>query len=247
VISKSLIVGVGLAGVGLGLAGAFSTPAEATGLTTSCSASTVVGSCTGSFVVATCNTDWSNVHVLVSLFNSSVYAPMTSMSLTVSGTVQFNAGSYITNGGSSPENATQIENSSFFFSTSNSGLAAALAALAPAPVASTSQSVAGLATSSTFTLSTSPGTAFSSSVTGPLADFEQAGGGNANVLVTTYTENLLASTGGNITSSVSTADTLTLSWVYNYGVAAPEPISASVLASGLLGLGMLRRRKRSRT
>jgi hypothetical protein len=248
VISKSLVIGVGLAGVGLGLAGAFSTPADATGITYSCSASTVIGSCVGSFVTNTCNTDWTNVHVGIDLFNTSVYAPMTSFSLVVSGTIQFLAGSIITNGGSSTETAIQSETSTFSFTTTNSGLQAALNALSPPTQATTSQTTTSLAPGHIFTLSTVPVTGFSSTVNGGsfLSDFEAAGGGTSTITVNTTTFNNLAYTGGNTTSSVSTADTLTLSWVYNYGVAAPEPVSLSILGSGLFGLGLLRRRKRNR-
>jgi hypothetical protein len=248
VISKSLIVGMGLTGVGLGLAGSFATPAEAGPYL--CSASTTIGSCSQT-IVQTAQTDWTgtNVDFIMNLFNSAKYGPMTGLTLTVTGTINFGAGSTITNTTTSPETYTYSETSSFSFQNSISALQTAINALSPPPIASESQTTTSLGVGGIYTLSTAAGTAFTSTLTGPVFAFEAANGtsvsgGTTNLYADTKTGETVFGGGGNAGLSVTTFATLTLSYVYNYGVAAPEPLSAAVLGSGLLGLGMLRRRKK---
>lgn len=242
-ISKSLIVGMGLAGVGLGLGGAFSTPAQAAGYV--CGAvAPAVGSCSQVVTVALTKTEWSNVSFILHLFDPTTYGPMTGMSLTVSGAINFGPNSTITNNSATSQTFTYKETTAFSFTSTNGALQTALSTLSPAPTATDSQSVTGLASSATFTLSTTPGVAFSTSLSGPIIDFEQAGGGTSTVLADTLTSQTTTGGGGNVVSSVTTSATLTLSYVYYYGTTVPEPLSAAVLGSGLLGLGMLRRRNK---
>ena len=241
-ISKSLIVGVGLAGAGLGLAGAFSAPAQASGYT--CGAvAPAVGSCSQTVSVALTKTDWTNVSFILHLFDPTTYGPMTGMSLVISGSINFGPNSTLTNTSAGLQTDTFTESTSFTFASgASSALLSALNALNA--TATDAQSVTNLASGATFTLSTVAGTSFSVGLNGPLADFEQNGGGTNTILVDTKTTATTVTSGGNANSSVTTSATLTLTYVYNYGTTVPEPLSAAVLGSGLLGLGMLRRRNK---
>jgi hypothetical protein len=251
VISKSLIVGMGLTGVGLGLAGSFAPPAEASPYI--CSASTIIGSCTQTLTQPLTQTEWTgtSVDLVMNLFNSQKYGPMTGISLVLSGTINFGSNSTITNTTTSTENYTFIETSSFTFSSALSALQSAINALSPPPIASDAATLTGLVSGQTITLSTAPGAAFSSTLTSSIYEsaFETANGtstsgGTTNLYADTLTSETTHGGGGNNNTSITTFATLTLAYVYSYGVAAPEPLSAAVLGSGLLGLGMLRRRKK---
>lgn len=245
VISKSLIVGVGLAGVGIGIAGSFA-PAEATVIVAqpyTCTGTALVGSCS-SQDTQTLKVDWTGSLFPVTLFNQAAFTGLLSgVTLTLTGSIAFLAGSTLANTSSaSSSSVTFTETSGFSFSslgTPLSGISAALASLTQ--VASDSQSFL-LAPNGVANLSTVPGVSVSNTVHGPLADFE--GTSVNNVLAKTTSNGSLSFTGGNPTASASTSATLTLSYVYNYGTTVPEPLSAAILGSGLLGLGMLRRRNK---
>jgi hypothetical protein len=251
VISKSLIVGVGLAGVGLGLAGAYSTPAQA-GLytcTTTGLPGTAPGSCSQTLTINGQQTDWTGTSqfLTVTLFNTAKYGPMTGISLVLTGAIYFGTNSTFTNTTTVPESYTLIETSAFSFSAANSALQSAINALSPVPIASDTQTVTNLASHTTITLSTAPGTTFTSTLTSPI--YEAAFETNANGVTTpfyvdTLTGQSVTGGGGNQNTSITTFASVTLAYTYFYGTVVPEPLSAAVLGSGLLGLGMLRRRNK---
>lgn len=202
------------------------------------------GVCTASPVLdtGTVNTEL-NSNILFPLFDSNL-GTLLAVTVTITANVNIGAGagSTVTNNNSVAQTFNAKEDSLFVLTdTTNpaSALATALASVALDPLYT--QHYTNLAAGATAAFGPSTATQ-ATTLVGPLGSFQVAGGGSDTVNVTTLTTTSFQGGGGLVAGVFNTSGNLTISIEYDYK--APEPASIALMGAGLVGLGLVRRRRR---
>lgn len=239
-IRKSLVAAIGLTGLAAAPAMANTTinssPAYACGF----------GVCHQTFDTGSQPTDWKSSQGNLEIFNLNLFdtslGTLTSVTFTTTGASAISAGS-LTNTSATSQTFDFTQDTKFTATAGlNAALNTALAGLALDPTYDTGTIT--LASGGSFTIP--PNTHSATSVlTGPLSTFSQAGGGTQGLAFATKTTDSLSGGGGLIAFNITTNAEATLAVTYTYSppvIRVPEPITAALFGTALLGLGFVRRR-----
>jgi hypothetical protein len=176
----------------------------------------------------------------------------TLQSITITDAYGYTSNLTVTNGASSSSNGSANTKSSLTLSSTTSGVSSVISTLLGGshvlkPIGdevdynlNAGATMTGASNASNVSYSANDTTA------SDLAYFTMSGGGTANITGTTFTQTLLANTGGNTTASQQTSGSGTFTIVYNYVAAAstvPEPATWAMMLMGFgfVGYGMRRR------
>jgi hypothetical protein len=221
------------------------------------SCNTLTDTCTETVALGSVQTDFTAISGTLSDFNNSGGKVLTSVVLT--------EGGVITSTGTL-QNTSTSSGGSYSFA---GGLALGIYGGSGAPSAFPTKSLkshtfsgaavynyglSATATLATISGSLGKGQSVSYAATGafaPAADTLTTnlssfyGTGTFNFLTDGMAADALNTTGGNFNAKVTTSGDPTVSITYHYSIPAPEPASLSIVGAGLVGLGVLRRRKKA--
>jgi hypothetical protein len=211
------------------------------------------GTCTQSFDTGSQTLDWSpgtagppTVPSNLQIFNLNLFDPtlgtLTGVIFSATFSSTITSGS-LTNSSSNAQSFTFKQDTALAMSTGgvNTALDTALSNLSIDPKYSVA--ISNLAVNAKYTLPTPIVEAGSGALTGPTSAF--IGTGTQQIDASTSTTDSFTGAGGNITTAITTLGDANLTVTYTYSPpSVPEPFTAALLGSGIVFLGMIRRRAR---
>lgn len=217
----------------------------------SCSA----GTCTQSFNTGNQLVDWSSTKSTLEIFNLNLFdsslGTLTGVTFNTTFGATITSGS-LTNNAATSETFTFAQDTSLTMTTNgvNSALDTALAGMNGGngidPKYSTGSITLAASgqSGSTFTIPANTTETGTGTVTAPISAF--IGSGTQAIDASTSTFDGFNGGGGNITTAINTTANAQVTVTYNYTVppppSVPEPFTAALLGSGVLILGLVRRR-----